>query len=241
MTTITNNGHYNSLATWFDILPEGASFVENSLNLNGVPVPGANRYTGTQIGTILPQITNVATFQLRVEFYPPSGVLVNQANMLLVFELPDGRMNTERVFSNTVTVPVLAPPTIFKSANVTEVLVGGTVIFTVVVSNPGTTPFDKAVLRDSLPEGLSFAADSVTVGGRPVPGVDPATGIPLGFIAAKSSVAVAFEARAIREPHQLIAVNTANLSFEYVAPNGQRVPGIVQSNPVSVLINEEEE
>ncbi|QHW31828.1 DUF11 domain-containing protein [Paenibacillus rhizovicinus] len=241
VSTVTNNGHYNADATWFDNLPEGTSFVENSVTLNGFSIPGANRFTGTLLGTILPQITNVITFQLRVEFYPPSGVLVNQGNMLLVFLLPDGRTFTERIFTNVVTVPVLAPPTIVKSASVTEVLVGGTVTFAVNVTNPGNTPFDKAVLHDSLPEGLSFVDNSVTVAGRPVPGANPASGIPIGFIGANSSVTVAFEAKAIREPHNLIAVNTANMTFEYVAPNGQRVPGVVQSNPVTVLINEEEE
>ncbi|MBM7567101.1 DUF7507 domain-containing protein [Paenibacillus sacheonensis] len=240
-TTVTNTGNFNALATWFDILPEGTSFVENSVTLNGFPVPGANRFTGTFLGTLLPDIENLITFQLKVEFYPPSGVLVNQGNMVLEFILPDGRAFTERVFTNVVTVPVLAPPTIVKSANVTEALVGSKVVFTVAVSNPGSTPFDRATLHDILPEGLEFVPGSVTVGGSPVPTANPAIGIPAGFIAPKTSVSVKFEATAVREPHNLLAVNTASLTFEYVAPNGQRVPGVVQSNPVTILINEEEE
>lgn len=241
VTTVTNSGLYNAESTWFDILPEGTSFVENSVTLNGFPVPGANRFTGTLLGTIVAGLTSVITFQLRVEFYPPSGVLVNQGNMLIVTLLPDGRTITERIFTNVVTVPVLAPPTINKSVNVSEVLVGGTVAFSVTVTNPGNTAFDRAVLTDLLPEGLAFVPGSVKVGGVSAPSANPASGVPIGFIAAKGSAVVSFEATAVREPQNLIAVNTASLAFVYVAPNGQLVPGVVQSNPVSVLINEEEE
>ncbi|EFM10506.1 conserved repeat domain protein [Paenibacillus curdlanolyticus YK9] len=240
-STITNSGSFNSLATWFDILPEGTSFVENSVALNGFPVPGANRFTGTFLGTIEAGITNVITFQLKVEFYPPSGVLVNQGNMLLQFTLPDGRSFNERILTNPVTVVVLAPPSIVKSVSANEVFVGGAVTYTVDISNPGTTPFDRVVLQDIVPNGLSFIDGTLTVGGAVVPGANPARGVSLGSIGPKNNVRVTFAARAVREPENPHTVNTSSITFDYVAPDGRRVPSAAQSNPVTVLILEEEE
>jgi uncharacterized repeat protein (TIGR01451 family) len=238
---VINDGNFNALATWFDILPEGTSFVENSVTVNGVPSPGANKFTGLVLGTMEARLVNIVTFQLRVEFYPSTGILVNQGNMVFEFILPDGRTFRESEPTNPVTVIVLAPPTVVKTASVSEVFVGGTVTFTITVSNPGTTPFDKVVLTDNLPAGLSLVPGSVTVRGAASPGSDPALGVLIGLIAAQSSAQVSFTARADREPEIPLVVNSASIVFEYVAPNGERVPGIAKSNPVNVLISEDEE
>ncbi|MNF87887.1 hypothetical protein D3C84_703650 [compost metagenome] len=240
-TDVVNDGHFNALSTWFDILPEGTSFIENSLLVNGQSVPGANKFLGTFLGTMIAGIKNVVSFQLKVEFFPPSGVLMNQGNMLLEFILPDGQFVSERIFTNRVLVPVLAPPSIVKSANVGEVFVGGTVTYTVNITNPGTTAFDNAVLRDAVPNGLQFVPNSLIVRGTTVPGGNPAQGVALGLIPPKTSVTVTFSAIAVREPDNPVTVNSASLSFEYVAPDGRRIPSVAVSNPVSVIIQEDEE
>ncbi|NBD24234.1 DUF11 domain-containing protein [Paenibacillus glycinis] len=133
------------------------------------------------------------------------------------------------------------PPSVTQSANSTELTIGGTIVFTFAISNPGTAPLARAVLRDMLPAELSFAENSVTVGGAAAPGVDPESGIPVGPVAPKASVSVLFAAIAVREPQNLIAVNLADLSFEFVAEDGLTVPGTAQSNPITLMINEEEE
>ncbi|GMK42311.1 hypothetical protein PCCS19_53700 [Paenibacillus sp. CCS19] len=133
------------------------------------------------------------------------------------------------------------PPSIIKSASVGEVFVGDSVTFTVVVSNPGNTPFDHAALRDVVPPGLVFVPGSLTVGGAASPSGNPAFGVSLGFIGPGISIRVTFTARADREPDNPITVNTASLSFEFVAPDGTRVPGEALSNPVTVIVVEHEE
>lgn len=240
-TEVSNTSHFNAVATWFDIVPPGTEFVKNSVTLNRFPVPGANMLTGLLLGTVEAMTTGLVTFLLRVVSYPPTGVVTNQGNILLEFTTPDGRSFTERVFTNPVTVPIIAPPSIVKSASVGELFVGDSVVFTVVVSNPGNTPFDHAVLRDIVPPGLVFVPGSLTVGGAASPSGNPAIGVPLGFIGPGNSIRVTFAARADREPDNPITVNTASLTFEYIAPDGTRVPSEAISNPVSVIIAEHEE
>jgi uncharacterized repeat protein (TIGR01451 family) len=239
--TVVNSGSYNVLATWADNLPEGTSFVENSLQVNGFSIPGASHYTGLMIGTLEAGTTNVITYMLKVEFYPPTGVLINQANILFQFILPNGQLVDDRVLTNPVTVTVLKPPTVTKSVNVSEVFVGDSVIFTLIVNNPEFTALDNAVLKDIVPAGLSFIPGSVSIDGVSSPSANPAIGISLGVIRGFQTIRVTFAAQAIFEPENPLTINSASLGFNYITPGGQRIPSTVQSNPVTVLISDHEE
>lgn len=178
---------------------------------------------------------------LKVESYPPTGVLVNRGDILLQFELPNGQLVDQRIFTNPVNVTVLRPPTITKSVNVNEVFVGDSVIFTLVVNNPELTPINNVIIHDIVPAGLSFIPGSVSINGVSSPGTNPAAGIPLGSIGGFQTTRAAFAAQAVAEPENPLTVNSASLSFDYVTPSGQRIPGTVQSNPVTVLISDHEE
>ncbi|MGO4108755.1 DUF7507 domain-containing protein [Paenibacillus sp. YAF4_2] len=238
---LKNAGSYNALATWFDTLPPGSSFVANSLTVNGFSVPGADHYKGLFLGTMIAGITNIVTFILKVESYPPTGVLVNRGDILLQFELPNGQLVDQTILTNPVTVTVLRPPTVTKSVNVSEVFVGDSVIFTLIVNNPEFTMLSNAVLQDIVPAGLSFIPGSVTIDGVSSSVANPATGIPLGSIGGFQTIRVTFAAQAVFEPENPLTVNRASLAFNYVSPSGALIPGTVQSDPVTVLISDHEE
>lgn len=135
-------------------------------------------------------ITNIVTFILKVESYPPTGVLVNRGDILLQFELPNGQLVDQTILTNPVTVTVLRQPTVTKSVNVSEVFVGDSVIFTLVVNNPEFTTLSNAVLQDIVPAGLSFIPGSVNIDGVSSSGANPAIGIPLGSIEASKRSAL---------------------------------------------------
>lgn len=238
---LENAGSYNALATWFDTLPPGSSFVANSLTVNGFSVPGADHYKGLFLGTMIAGITNIVTFILKVESYPPTGVLVNRGDILLQFELPNGQLVDQTILTNPVTVTVLRQPTVTKSVNVSEVFVGDSVIFTLVVNNPEFTTLSNAVLQDIVPAGLSFIPGSVNIDGVSSSGANPAIGIPLGSIGGFQTIRVTFAAQAVFEPENPLTVNRASLAFTYVSPGGALIPGTVQSDPVTVLISDHEE
>ena len=237
---ITNAGSYNATATWFDITPPGSEFIVNSYRLNGVPDPGVTNFTGAFLGTIEANSSITSTFRFQVLSYPPTGVLTDQGRLIVVFTLPDGSTFTEEAFTNPVTVPVLAPPTIQKVSSVSEVVVGSSFIYTITITNPILTPLVDAVLTDVLPRGLQLISGTVRINGNPSPSESLSSGIPLGTIPANSSVTVTFRVAAVLVPTNPSVVNTAQLSFNYLLPSGLLVPGSVAASAAMVIIEEEE-
>ncbi|QJC53441.1 DUF11 domain-containing protein [Paenibacillus albicereus] len=238
---ITNVGNYNGDIVWSDRLPEGSVFVENSLLLDGVPVPGVNMYTGAFIGTVEAKSTAVVSFKLKVTAFPPGGVLTNQARLDLTFRLPNGRPFTATVSTNPVSVPVLGLATLVKRSSVSTVGVGGSVRFELAVLNPNPQPIDHVFVYDSLPAGLGFVPGSLTVSGAALPAEVTPSRIPVGTVPAGSSVIVAFQALALFAPPNPVVVNSASSGYEILVPGGGRLPRVALSNPVQVLIEEEEE
>ncbi|MFC4775228.1 hypothetical protein ACFO9Q_00335 [Paenibacillus sp. GCM10023252] len=239
-TEVNNSSNFNATATWFDIEPPGAVFLRNSLVL-GVPIPGADTFTGLVLGTIEARSRAEVKFQFQVVSYPPTGQLVNQATMVFDFDLPSGRQLQQTVQSNQAIVQVLAPPTLVKSADVREVFVGGTVTFIIDISNPSLNPLEGATLVDLLPAGLQLVPDSVSYEGRTIVGANLVTGVPLGTIQPRSSTQLRFRALAVFEPVNSTVTNIAALTFRYVLPSGERVEGSAQTTGATVVITEDEE
>ncbi|ANE48162.1 hypothetical protein SY83_19800 [Paenibacillus swuensis] len=240
-TEIVNAGNLNAVSTWFDILPEGTIFVENSFALNGTPVPGANLFTGLVLGTIPANATSRVTFKFKVVSYPPTGVITNQGNMVFDFILADGSLLQQSVLTNPVTIPILALPTLTKTSNVREIGVGGVVTFSVSVTNPTVFSLDNIVVTDLLPEGFIFVTGSVVVDGVASPSANPATGIQVGSLGPRASKTVTFQARAAFEPANPVTLNVASASLNFLLPDGRRVNRTVTSDPVQVRIVDDEE
>ncbi|SDT13835.1 conserved repeat domain-containing protein [Paenibacillaceae bacterium GAS479] len=239
--TITNTGNLNAGVTWDDMLPEGTVFVENSLRLNGVPVPGVNMYTGAFIGTVEAQSTAIVTYKLKVVSYPPSGQVVNQAQLSLVYTLPNGRTFTDVIMTNPVTVPILTLALLTKIASSSSVVVGSTIAFELTVFNPNVNPIANVIVRDDLPNGLSFVPGSLSLNGTPLPNTTGLDNIPIGTIPAQGTATLRFLAKAIFAPANPVVVNTATVSYDLLLPDGSRISRIGVSNPVRVVIEEHEE
>ncbi|ASS68445.1 MULTISPECIES: DUF11 domain-containing protein [unclassified Paenibacillus] len=240
-TVVTNTGSFNAELTWFDLLPPGSVFVENSLTLNGFPVPGENMLTGAFIGTVEANSTAFITFKLKVVSYPPTGQLMNQGNLVFSFTFPNGRSFTLNQKTNPVFVPVLALATLAKSVSASSVAAGNAVAFYLTVSNPNTAPIQNVVLTDALPSGLSFVPGSLSLNGTPLPGTSNLSRLSIGTVPAQGSSVIRFLANADFAPLNPVVVNTASFSYGLLLPSGDIVPRNGASNPVSVTIEEHEE
>ncbi|MCM3749313.1 hypothetical protein M3223_18300 [Paenibacillus pasadenensis] len=192
----TNTGNIPATLTVFDAIPAGAVFVPNSVQINGVPQPGADPDAGIPAGVLQPGASlNIAvSLQVNVSTLPPSQQLSNQASALFTFSPPDGRTITGDVFSNTLVIQVSSPDvSVVKSASSIDAVVGDTLTYTIVVTNNGISPIDNVLLVDPIPAGTAFVPGSVTVNGVPQPGASPSTGVAIGTIAAGDSVTVTFQ------------------------------------------------
>ncbi|KKC49032.1 hypothetical protein VE23_21205 [Paenibacillus sp. D9] len=240
-TVVTNTGSFNAELTWFHLLPPGSVFVENSLTLNGMPVPGENMLTGAFIGTVEANSTAFITFKLKVVSYPPAGQLLNQGNLVFSFTFPNGRSFTLNQKTNPVVVPVLALSTLAKSVSASSVAVGNSVAFYLTVSNPNIAPLQNVVLTDAIPSGLSYVPGSLSLNGTPLPNTSNLSRLSIGTVPAQGSSVIRFLANADFAPLNPVVVNTASFSYDLSLPSGNPVPRTGVSNPVPVTIEEHEE
>jgi uncharacterized repeat protein (TIGR01451 family) len=67
--------------TFIDIVAEGLSFVEDSVTINGLPMPGLNPETGFSLPDIPGESTATVTFKIMAEFLPAANPAVNRADI----------------------------------------------------------------------------------------------------------------------------------------------------------------
>ncbi|WP_443147076.1 DUF7507 domain-containing protein [Paenibacillus sp. HWE-109] len=194
--TLSNSGNLPAIATVTDPIPTGASFVPNSVLVNGVLQPGVDPATGINAGTIAPggSVTVQITLNVTVDSLPNPQQLSNQATAVYTYSPPDGRQLSGSVSSNILVIPVSSPNvTVVKSTNVIDAIAGDTITYTVVVTNAGIEAVNNVVVTDPIPNGTLFIAGSVVVNGISRPTYNPGTGIPIGTIPVAGSVTVTFE------------------------------------------------
>ncbi len=196
---ITNGGNLSADVTLFDSIPAGATFVPNSVLLNNVPLPGVDPSGGIAVGPVAPGSPATVTLTvLAADSSPAPQQLVNQASSSYTYSPPDGRLLNGSAVSNSLAVPLSSPDvTVVKNTSVSNAVVGDIITYTIAVTNNGTAEVSNAVLIDPIPAGSQFVGGSVAVNGTPMPGESPATGVPIGTIAAGASVNVTFQVQVV--------------------------------------------
>lgn len=195
---IENNGNTTAQDIVFlDTIPNGTTFVENSLSQDGQLIsqspepPGANL-----INPISANGITTITFDVIVDTIPQPNPIPNTATINAEFiidpntqtmgEVP---LNTNEVLTQVNNVSLRG---ITKSVDKTFASCGDIVVYTISLPNSGTTTASNVVLTDTIPNGTSFIENSVIINGVSAPGEDPSTGINVGTISAGSVSTVSF-------------------------------------------------
>ncbi|WNS46474.1 isopeptide-forming domain-containing fimbrial protein [Paenibacillus sp. MMS20-IR301] len=223
---LTNNGIATvNNVVFTDALPAGTAFVPGSVLVDGVARPVASPSTGVTIGSIAPGATVTVAFRVTVTSLPASGVLNNQSSV----SFTSGALSSV-AFSNIVTTPVYQPiVTAVKNSNTANATVGDTINYSVSVSNTGNYAA-AATLTDTIPAGTTLVPNSVLINGFPSPGADPATGVPLGTIAAGATLTVMFSVVIVTLPASQQLSNQAIITFNYTLPDGRTFNQSANSN-----------
>lgn len=209
-----NSGNIAAAVTLSDNIPAGSTYVDGSFAVNGAAVPGANPPAGVSIGSIAAGATSTVTFQVLVNSLPSPPQLVDQATATYTFQPSSGRTISGSAASNTITLPVTLPNiTVAKSANLSDVAVGETLSYTSLITNNGTEAVTNTVLNDVIPAGTAFVPGSVTVAGTNVPSANPGSGIPVGTLAAGSTVSVIFQVTVTSLPSPASLPNQSKASY----------------------------
>ncbi|PEY75065.1 beta strand repeat-containing protein [Bacillus thuringiensis] len=222
-TTLTNNG--NTLASnviFTDVIPNGTSFIPNSVTVNGNTLPNVNPASGIAIDPINPNANTIISFQVQVNSIPNPNPIPNQSNTTYQYvvdpNLPSASANT---LSNVITTQINnATIVATKSVNTPTAAIGDIVTYTIAVTNTGNIPASATVLTDGLGAGASFIQNSVTINNVPQPGLDPSLGVHLADISPGDTVFITFQAQILAIPPSGTLTNNALVNYEYtVNPN----------------------
>ncbi|RDY26564.1 DUF11 domain-containing protein [Romboutsia weinsteinii] len=186
----------------------------------GVLIPvNTNAPEWKEIGTVINSQNNN---QLTVEFFSEGEAVVGNDYAI------------DDVSLREVTVPTFTP---VKTISTPTANIGDMVTYTVKLPNDCSSSLTNVFFRDSIPNGLEFIPDSVTVNRVSMAGVDPNIGFPLPDIEGETSAEVTFEVLVISIPDPNPIDNIATIDYSYTPVEGG-IPGnfSVDSNPVPLEV-----
>lgn len=180
-----------------DTIPEGTTFVVNSLAVDGTTISGANPAppTGYTINSLAPATTLTLTFQVRVNSIPSTNPVPNSA----VFSYDYQTTITNTVINDTNQVLTQINNanlnTAIKYTDKSYAACGDTISYTIVIPNSGNVTAQDIVLKDTIPSGTTFVANSVYIDSVPKAGADPSAGFTLPNLAPGTRTTVTFQVR----------------------------------------------
>lgn len=222
-----------------DVIPNGLTFVNGSVTINGVNYPTYDPYSSFSLGNIVSGGTVVVKFNATVTSLPTPSLVSNTANITFAYRIdPNGTDISAEVNSNTVTTQInLGSIALNKSVDKSYATMGDTLTYTVIVTNNGNVRADNVIFTDSLQTDVMFNEGSVKVNGTTYPDYNPNLGFSLGNIDPLDYVTVVFTVNIIDSPAHQSVLNYAVGTFSYkVDPNGQYYSKSTQSNTVSTII-----
>ena len=125
---------------------------------------GSCAMTGQTLGCLVGTLAPGATTTITVTVALASGanaVVQNSASVTSTTPDPDPSNNVDSTSFNPTIIADLA---LTKTASPAQVAAGGTVTYTIVVTNNGTSDAVNAVLKDALPTGLTVVTAAATSG-----------------------------------------------------------------------------
>ncbi|MDA1674323.1 hypothetical protein PDJ90_27105, partial [Bacillus cereus] len=217
-----------------DTIPAGSTFVENSVTINGAPVPNVRPDTGINIGALPADSIATITFKVLVTSIPSNSTIINSATVTAAFQLtPQEPIITFIVNSNIVRIPVqFVTATATKSASVTSAYLNQYFDYMVRITNTSEISLSNISLQDAIPAGLQFINGTVFINEERSPLANPN----IGFLVTTNlepneTIIVLFTVQVINPPVNNEFKNSANVSLQLqVSPTDPPITVTVTSN-----------
>ena len=196
--TIANNGNTDvENVVFFDTIPNATTFINNSLVVNGVTLPGENPNppTGASIGTIPSGSVSTIVFKVTVNTIPSPNSIPNTASLIGDYILDPVLGTTISVGgdTNTVVSQVYFADlgNILKFTSKQFGTCGDIITYTISIPNTGNVDAFNVVLSDTVPNGTIYVPNSIAVNGNPIGGTPDS--INVGTVPAGNTVVVTFQ------------------------------------------------
>ncbi|EDS76854.1 cell surface protein [Clostridium botulinum C str. Eklund] len=123
--------------------------------------------------------------------------------------------------------------TITKSSTEDFVIPNNTVFsYSIAINNTGAIPATNCLLKDTLPQGLTFVPNSLTIDSKSST-ANIEEGVNLNTIAAGATIKIAFNVTATNFPYdKSLYSNSVTLTYNFQSTNGS-IQGLNQSNSLS--------
>ncbi|MBN1040378.1 DUF11 domain-containing protein, partial [Clostridium botulinum] len=238
--TLKNTGNVTANNVIFtDPIPNGTSFVPNSLTVNGVVIPGSNPANGVPIGSIAPGGITTIFFQVKVTALPSPNPIPNKGSITYNYNVnPTGPAKNASGTSNTVytTITTANLSNFVKNVDKANANINDLLTYTMSFTNTGNTTATNVVLTDPIPNGTQFIANSVLINGLASSGSNPQTGISLPDTAPGQTISVSYKVQITQNPTPNPIPNTGTLNFTFIV-GGVPVNSTATSNTVFTNVN----
>ncbi|MGL5329539.1 MAG: beta strand repeat-containing protein, partial [Peptostreptococcaceae bacterium] len=166
-----------------DTIPNGTSFIPNSIFLNNINLPGevVEPPTGFNIGTIGINQSVTVSFSIKVDTVPSPNPIPNIASTGYDFIIDEvnntskGNSTTTNTVTTTINFANINSP--IKSVDKNFADIGDTLTYTVIFKNTGNVTANNVVFTDTIPNDTTFVPNSVFVNNINQPGQNPQNSI----------------------------------------------------------------
>ena len=208
---MSNNGNVDTLNTTFlSTIQAEATFIPNTVAINGLIQLGYNPNLGFSIGTISPKNTVNVTFQAKVNSSPTPNIIYNTSQLVYSYRPnPNEAPVTDTLISNRVdTIINNTNFSITKSVNKDFAMIGDYLVYKCILSNTGTVDLTNVSFNDELSSYIKFVPGTLSINGSIFIDYSPSKGFPIETIRPNDSIEVIFAA-------QVISCSTIWLFNEY--------------------------
>lgn len=193
--TITNNS--SAVLTPAFIInpaPDGASFVDGSVKINGAAVP-ADPVSGITLPVINPGESITVEYDMKINSPATVTAVTNSAEFRYDVGDPEsGIIRTYTEPTNAVTVNVVnAKLEVVKSVDKAFAVKGETLTYTITFTNKGDININDIYFTDNIPQGTTFKEQTVSINGQKVSAYRPDIGYSVANLPPDDSATTTFQ------------------------------------------------
>ncbi|MGG5462105.1 DUF7507 domain-containing protein [Clostridium sp. B9] len=221
--TFTNSGNVNAENVGIsDVLPNGTSFVDGSLEVN-VPYTG-DLISGLSLtNPVEPGETIIIIYRLLVYEFPNPNPLRNTATVNYNYIVNPNKPPVGKESESNEVEVLVNPITISKTCTPNLVGIGDVITYNFLIDNTSNVEITNVIFFDDLPEGVEFIEGSFN--GAIISSVTSAdleSGVPIGIVSPREKRRISFDVRVTAVPCPLTFLNSARITFQ-----GEFVQGTV--------------
>ncbi|MGL5331050.1 MAG: hypothetical protein ACRDD7_17440 [Peptostreptococcaceae bacterium] len=228
---------------FIDTIPNGSTFVNNSLTVDNIPVAGNPNPPGINLANVAPNTTITIKFDVLTNSTVTPSTIVNSATIGAVFTNTLNDSLGVTLNSNIVTTTILSA-IINSSKTVSDDFadIGDILTYTITMTNTGNTTATNLLFQDAIPNGTtlipgSFKQDSTVISSPP-----NIIGVTLpNNLSPNSTTTITFMVQVTSIPSPNPIINTAMTSYDYII-DSTTTPNIIgendtTTNSVQTLVN----